>query len=78
MVQTRAQVNHKGVEKYIFHCFGDECCPKWDSEKLTIVSFMQYQSLYTYRDLLAHLWYRLPFPFSPKDTKIMETEYPDA
>ena len=23
----RAQANHKGAEKYIFHCFGD-CCPK--------------------------------------------------
>ena len=33
MVQGTSKY-HK-VEKYIFHCFGDECCPKWDFEKLT-------------------------------------------
>ena len=42
----RVQVNHKGVKKYIFHCFGDECCPKWGFEKLTIVLITQCQSLY--------------------------------
>ena len=26
MVQGTSK-SHKGVEKYIFHCFGDECCP---------------------------------------------------
>ena len=53
-VWSRAQANHKGEEKYIFHCFGDECCPKWDFEKLTIVSITRCQSLYS-RDLLASL-----------------------
>ena len=24
-IWSRAQANHKGVEKYIFHCFGDAC-----------------------------------------------------
>ena len=50
----RAQVNHRGVKKHIFHCFGDECCPKWGFEKLTIVSITQCQSLYLI-DLLASL-----------------------
>ena len=51
------KANHKGVEKYIFHCFGDECFPKWDFEKLTTVSITRCQSLYLYtcRDLLASL-----------------------
>ena len=36
-------------------CFDDECCPKWDFEKLTsIVSITRCQSLY-HRDLLARL-----------------------
>ena len=26
----RSRAHHKGVEKYICYCFGDECCPKWD------------------------------------------------
>ena len=45
-IWSRAQVNHKGVEKYIFHCFDEECCPKWDFEKLTTVSITQWQTLY--------------------------------
>ena len=49
--------NHKGVEKYIFHCFGDECFPKLDFEKSTIVTITWCQSVYilVYRDLLASL-----------------------
>ena len=44
--RPRAQANHKGVEKYIFHCFDDECFPEWDFEKLTIASIMRCQSPY--------------------------------
>ena len=56
---SRAQANHKGVEKYIFYCFGDECFPKWDFEKLTMLCQSRGASLYIpYRDLLASLQVR--------------------
>ena len=55
-IWSRAQANHKGVEKYIFHCFGDECCPKLDFEKLTIVPITRCQSLYQGSSIiLAHV-----------------------
>ena len=53
-IWSRAQANHKCLETYIFYRFGDECCPKCDFEKLTIVSIRRCQSVYN-RDLLASL-----------------------
>ena len=66
-IWSRAQANHKRVEKYIFYCFGDECCPKWDFEKLTIASITRCQSLYN-RDLIASLtlyWQPKVWTFNP-------------
>ena len=83
---VQAQANHKGVERYIFHCFGDECFPKWDFEKLSIVSITRCKSLYPMWRLASQssvyiiiiLQITLPIKFALKTVHQGCTWYPPA